>query len=1157
MKTMLSRNPQFNPTPKSSFGKKLVISLFVITQVLSANAQTVPPRVQGSLYPRTAVPDRLFLTSENYSPSERVAVQTLMGVIAQTRPEILRDLSGHRGLAARAGVTIDDTYYTNFPGLLAHFSNRLAGYILCNAKDRSTNVAISLAGVMNAVAIPADIEQSAINAGLTQLLDVRGRDEAWALANYGNLFSRDIASYQQSSDDRVGFLADYSTYTKAFQFWDDSPAGTLADSVYSRMNKKATFFGWGPQEYETVEQLSQRSMMIIPSDWAANMSALTNIPPVKDSFRQKDPVKAFEVKPNVHTVCFVISDGDNVQWLLGSLENTNNWNNPNRGRVNLGWTISPSLAELAPVVYEKYVDNCLTTPDGRNVLIAGPSGRGYYLPGRYPDADLESESVLMNRYMKQADLRIVNIIDADDSDNDPSSYLKQDNVDALFYYSYGANYTGRRGKIDWYNDKPSIGGRYTLWGTLSSPQSLAVQLNQASTDIHSEDGYSLIPVHVWSRSVNDVLDCISRLGPNVRVVAPDEFVWLIRKNLKGIPAGTGNGLKAEYYDGYNLNTLQYQQTDRTVDFDWGAGSPNAPLLGVDQFSVKWSGQVQPLYSEQYTFYVYSDDGVKLTVNGQTLINDLPAQGAYTRSGTITLNAGQKYDIQLQYGEGAGNAFCRLEWQSASQMRQVIPRAQLYSRPSSTKGPVTVYENPNYGGFHAGLPIGEYKLAGLQLKGVLNDEISSLKIAEGYKVILYEHENFQGASITLTADNANLTGWNDKVSSMKVLANGNTGLAGTYTIRNVNSGLFMDVRGGLGGLGDGVNVQLWHGTNAANQTFNLKHLGDGRYTITAYHSAKNLDVAQSDTAENANIWQWTSTGASSQQFIALPAGNGYYKFISVLSGKVIAIHNESTAPEANVELHTDTAQASARWELTALPPVGNGNGLTGQYYNGMNYDSLVFTRVDPTIDFDWGEGSPGAGIPIDDYTVRWTGKIEPRYSGEYTFYITSDNGRRLWINNQLVIDKWLNDWDIEYSGVITLTAGQLYDIKLEYFEDYGGANCRLRWSSASQPKEIIPKNQLYAVATSVPGAQMVISPKKALSAGNDVVLYPNPASGNIRLKFKGKTGKMVIYDVSGQVVAPAKNIASDQAVDISNLKDGLYLIQLDVNGVRTTKHLFKG
>jgi hypothetical protein len=1131
--------------------------LFALMPLLLVRAQTRPPRVAGSPFPVSAVPDTLFLTSENYSLSERVALQTLMGVIAQTKPAILRDLSGHRALVEKAGVKINDTYYTNFGGLLTHFSSRLAGYILCNQKDRSTNVAISLAGVMNAVAIPADIEQTAISAGLTRLLDVRARDEAWALANYGNLFSKQIASYQQSSDDRVSFLGDYSTYTKAFQFWDNTATGAIASSAYARMNKGATFFGWGPEEYGTVEQLSLRSMSILPSDWAANMSALSNIPAKTKTFKQKEPLQPFEVKPGVHTVCFVITDGDNIQWLLGSHDNINNWNNPSRAHVNLGWTISPSLAELAPIVYEKYIDNSLTTPDGRNVLVAGPSGRSYYFPGLYPDTDLDQECNLLNRYMKQADLRIVNIIDTDNSDNDPTAYLKQDNVDALFYYSYGANYTGRQGQIDWYGDKPSIGGRYTLWGTLSSPESLAAQLNQASTNISSADGYSLVSVHIWSRDVDDVLDCINRLGPNVRVVAPDEFVWLIRKNLKGLPVGTGNGLKAEYYDGYHLDTLKYRQTDANVDFDWGTGSPDQAQVGNDQFSVKWSGKIQPLYSEQYTFYVYADNGVRLTVNGQQLINDFESQGAYTRSGTITLTAGQQYDIELRYAEGGGDAFCHLQWSSASQRREAIPRAQLYSRPDTSAGPVTVYEHAQYGGFHAGLPIGNYRLAGLQLKGVMNDEISSLKIAEGYKVVLFEHENFAGDSIVLTADHNTLGNWNEKASSVKVLANGNPNLAGSYTIRHVNSNLYLDVRGGTGGTGDGSTIQLWHPTGAANQTFTLKHLGEGRYTITAYHSAKCLDIPQSSLADDVNLWQWTNHEAANQQFIVLAADSGYYKFISVLSGKLLTTLNGSTAAEAKVVQHTDAGQASARWQLLSVPAVGNGNGLSGNYYNGMNFETFVFSRLDSKIDFDWGEGSPRAGINNDGYSVRWTGKIEPRYSGQYTFYITSDNGRRLWINNQLVIDKWLNDWDIEYSGTITLNGGQQYDIILEYFENNGGANCELQWSSPTQPKEIVPASQLYASASALGNNLLAAAAKEAVMTNEkDVVLYPNPATGSVWLKFAGRQAKVIVYDVLGRQVLPSRTISAGQPLNISGLQKGVYLIQLDVNGVKTTKHLVK-
>jgi hypothetical protein len=82
--------------------------------------------------------------------------------------------------------------------------------------------------------------------------------------------------------------------------------------------------------------------------------------------------------------------------------------------------------------------------------------------------------------------------------------------------------------------------------------------------------------------------------------------------------------------------------------------------------------------------------------------------------------------------------------------------------------------------------------------------------------------------------------------------------------------------------------------------------------------------------------------------------------------------------------------------------GNGDGLIGYYYNGMNFDNPVQTRIDSNIDFNWGLNSPLAGVNADVFTVRWRGQIQPRYSQNYTFHITSDNGRRVWINDQLIM-----------------------------------------------------------------------------------------------------------------------------------------------------------
>jgi len=134
------------------------------------------------------------------------------------------------------------------------------------------------------------------------------------------------------------------------------------------------------------------------------------------------------------------------------------------------------------------------------------------------------------------------------------------------------------------------------------------------------------------------------------------------------------------------------------------------------------------------------------------------------------------------------------------------------------------------------------------------------------------------------------------------------------------------------------------------------------------------------------------------------------------------------------------------------------GLTAQYYNGMDFQTLVGTRIDRAINFNWGDGSPLAGVNADGFSVRWTGKIVPRYSERYTFFMNTDNGRRLWINNQLVIDRWTDDWGVEYNGAIQLQAGQAYDIRVEYFENWGGASARLEWSSSSQPREVVERFQ---------------------------------------------------------------------------------------------------
>jgi hypothetical protein len=148
-------------------------------------------------------------------------------------------------------------------------------------------------------------------------------------------------------------------------------------------------------------------------------------------------------------------------------------------------------------------------------------------------------------------------------------------------------------------------------------------------------------------------------------------------------------------------------------------------------------------------------------------------------------------------------------------------------------------------------------------------------------------------------------------------------------------------------------------------------------------------------------------------------------------------------------------------MVPTPTPGNGDGLTGQYYNNSDFTSLVLTRVDQTIDFNWGGGSPDSSMDSETYSIRWTGKVEPYFSENYTFYINTDDGVRLRVNNQLIIDNWVEQAATEVSGTINLNAGTQYDKEMEYYESSGDAVAQLSWSSLNNPKEIIPRSQLFS------------------------------------------------------------------------------------------------
>jgi hypothetical protein len=136
-----------------------------------------------------------------------------------------------------------------------------------------------------------------------------------------------------------------------------------------------------------------------------------------------------------------------------------------------------------------------------------------------------------------------------------------------------------------------------------------------------------------------------------------------------------------------------------------------------------------------------------------------------------------------------------------------------------------------------------------------------------------------------------------------------------------------------------------------------------------------------------------------------------------------------------------------------------SGLKATYFNNVDFTGSTFSRTDQTVNFSFGTGSPASAIVPDTFSARWVGKIKPAKTGTYTFYVQSDNGARLWVNNKLVVNDWTSHSLRERSGTIALTAGVKYDIKLEYFENAGSATIKLLWSGPSLAKQVVPASVL--------------------------------------------------------------------------------------------------
>ncbi len=168
-----------------------------------------------------------------------------------------------------------------------------------------------------------------------------------------------------------------------------------------------------------------------------------------------------------------------------------------------------------------------------------------------------------------------------------------------------------------------------------------------------------------------------------------------------------------------------------------------------------------------------------------------------------------------------------------------------------------------------------------------------------------------------------------------------------------------------------------------------------------------------------------------------------------------------------------AMAKFSWSGVGGQPQSFSN-WKGEYFNNASMTApALFVRDDPVVDFDWGLEPPIAGFNADDFSVRWTRSLDFP-AGRYQFNIRTDDGVRLWVNNQLVIDEWRDQTEATFSTGVTLPGGPV-PLKLEFYDSRDKAYVMLDWTPAIapavQPPSAAAGASSVATATGAPTAQM--------------------------------------------------------------------------------------
>jgi glucose/arabinose dehydrogenase/PKD repeat protein len=521
---------------------------------------------------------------------------------------------------------------------------------------------------------------------------------------------------------------------------------------------------------------------------------------------------------------------------------------------------------------------------------------------------------------------------------------------------------------------------------------------------------------------------------------------------------------ARYYNNKTFSGAPVlTRQDPRINFVWGQGSPD-PIVPVNNFAVRWT-KTQWFGAGRYKFTAVADDGVRLFIDGKRVISQW--QGPANTQFNHVADLGEGYHtIKMDYVESSGAALASLTWDSVLDQPSDTYRAHYWNMPSGVNAipatTPTLVRDEDAIDHNWGL--------GSPGPGVLENRFA----ARWTRTMSFAPGDYEFA--VTTDDGVRLY-----VDGVRVIDKWITQSATTYRVTlPLDGGLHKIVMEYFEHSGEAM-ARLQHtrvGDSPADSGYHAEYWNTPEQTGARSIPTRSADLDRIDETLDFD-WGGGSPGApiTADRFVArwtktVVLSAGVYRFTGVRDDGIRAyIDNVPLVDQwasGNAQYSVDKVVASGQHELRVEYFEGTGGaraeftydrigevassdgGYAAQYFANRDLTgSPVLTRNDDTINFDWGAGTPGDGVPADNFSARWTKSLSVAETSYYKFTVTSDDGARLYVDGQKVLDQWIPQSQLTHTVTSQLTQGT-HEVVLEYFEGTGNAVAKFAYEPTSAP-----------------------------------------------------------------------------------------------------------